>query len=270
MELGEKLRQARLEAGLTQRQLCGDQITRNMLSLIENGSAKPSMETLRYLASRLGKSVSFFLDETAVVSVNQETMESARRLYDAGDYAAAALVLEGYRELDGVYDREKQLLWALTHLNLAEQAIREGRLPYAAALLEKAACETAYCQEELERRRLLLLGQLPGQTVSGQLPSLDEELLLRAQEAQAAGDPARAARLLDAAQDQTAPRWCLLRGEACLALQDYREAARCFRAAEEAYPSQAIQRLEQCYRELGDYKQAYEYACKQRAAASGR
>ena len=38
MELGEKLRQARLEAGLTQRQLCGDQITRNMLSLIENGA----------------------------------------------------------------------------------------------------------------------------------------------------------------------------------------------------------------------------------------
>ena len=133
MELGEKLRQARLEAGLTQRQLCGDQITRNMLSLIENGSAKPSMETLRYLASRLGKSVSFFLDETAVVSVNQETMESARRLYDAGDYAAAALVLEGYRELDGVYDREKQLLWALTHLNLAEQAIRQRARPGADA-----------------------------------------------------------------------------------------------------------------------------------------
>ena len=29
MELGEKLRNARLEAGLSQRQLCGDAITRN-------------------------------------------------------------------------------------------------------------------------------------------------------------------------------------------------------------------------------------------------
>lgn len=270
MELGEKLRQARLEAGLSQRQLCGEQITRNMLSLIENGSAKPSMETLRYLSARLGKSVSFFLDEMAVVSVNQETMESARRLYDAGDYATAALVLEGYREPDEVYDREKQLLWALTYLNLAERAIREGRMPYAAALLEKAACETAYCREELERRRLLLLGRLPGQAVSGQLPSLDGELLLRAQEALASGDPVRSARLLDAAQDQSVPQWCLLRGEAYLALQDYREAARCYHGAEEAYPNQAIQRLEQCYRELGDYKQAYEYVCKQRRAASGR
>jgi transcriptional regulator with XRE-family HTH domain len=60
MELGEKLRQARLEAGLSQRQLCGEEITRNMLSLIENGSAKPSMKTLQYLAARLGKASAIF------------------------------------------------------------------------------------------------------------------------------------------------------------------------------------------------------------------
>ena len=50
MHLGEKIRQARLEAGLSQRQLCGETITRNMLSQIENGSANPSMATLRFLA----------------------------------------------------------------------------------------------------------------------------------------------------------------------------------------------------------------------------
>ena len=43
MTLGEKIKQARQEAGLSQRQLCGDAITRNMLSQIENGSARPSM-----------------------------------------------------------------------------------------------------------------------------------------------------------------------------------------------------------------------------------
>ena len=47
MELGEKLRQARMEAGLSQRQLCGEEITRNMQALIENGTAKPSMKTLQ-------------------------------------------------------------------------------------------------------------------------------------------------------------------------------------------------------------------------------
>ena len=63
MELGQRLKQARLEAGLSQRQLCGEEITRNMLSLIENGSARPSMETLRYLASRLGKPMGYFLEK---------------------------------------------------------------------------------------------------------------------------------------------------------------------------------------------------------------
>ena len=50
MNLGEKLRLARVEAGLSQRELCGDRITRNMLSQIENGLASPSVATLQYLA----------------------------------------------------------------------------------------------------------------------------------------------------------------------------------------------------------------------------
>ncbi len=68
MSLGEKLRLARQEAGLSQRALCGDAITRNMLSQIENGTAKPSMATLQYLAGRLQKPVSYFLGEAAAES----------------------------------------------------------------------------------------------------------------------------------------------------------------------------------------------------------
>lgn len=264
MELGEKLYLARQEAGLSQRQLCGDTITRNMLSQIEHGTAKPSMKTLQYLAARLGKSVSYFLEETPVVSPNQSVMESARRLYDAGDFAEAALVLEGYREPDQVCDREKQILWVLTHLNLAEQAIYQGREPYAKELLKKAAVKTTYCAEELERRRLLLLGRIRGEKVSGKLPSLDEELMLRSEAVLGAGNPARAAQLLDAAEDQKSPRWCLLRGEAYMAEEDYRNAAQCFRSAESTYPKETAAKLECCYRELGDYKRAYEYACKQK------
>ena len=62
MSLGERLRQARLEAGLSQRQLCGERITRNMLSQLESGAASPSVATLSYLAARLGKPVGYFLD----------------------------------------------------------------------------------------------------------------------------------------------------------------------------------------------------------------
>ena len=62
MEIGMRIKQARLEMGLSQRQLCGDVITRNMLSLIESGKAKPSMDTLSYLAEKLGKPMGYFLD----------------------------------------------------------------------------------------------------------------------------------------------------------------------------------------------------------------
>ena len=63
MELGQLLRQARLDAGMSQRELCGDRISRNMLSQIENGTARPSMDTLQILAARLHKTVGYFLEK---------------------------------------------------------------------------------------------------------------------------------------------------------------------------------------------------------------
>lgn len=263
MELGEKLRQARLDAGLSQRQLCEGIVTRNMLSLIENGAAKPSMETLRQFAVRLEKSVSFFLED-GVVSPNQTVMDAARRLYDAGEYDAMLSVLEEYRAPDPVFDREKGLLDALALLELAEQAIREGRLPYARELLGRMEGETAYCREALRRRRLLLLGRIPGEKVAGRLPSLDGELLLRAGEAFGSGDTERAGHLLEAAENHSGADWNLLRGRVYLEGKQFQEAAACLSLAEEAYPKEAIPLLEICWRELGDFRKAYEYACKRR------
>jgi transcriptional regulator with XRE-family HTH domain len=264
MELGEKLKQARLEAGLSQRQLCGDVITRNMLSLIENGSAKPSMETLKILASRLGKSVSFFLEEDAVVSSNTALMETARKCYDSGDASGVLEALKDYRQPDPVYDREKGLLETLSLLRLAEQAIEERRYPYAEELLGRAEGETAYCSGELQRRRLLLLGRLPGKQVSESLPSLDEELRFRAEEALTSGNIRRAASLLEAAEEQENPRWNLLRGRIFWEEKNYPEAARCLHLAEKEYPKETAPLLERCYREMEDYKRAYEYACRNR------
>ena len=94
MTLGEKLKQARLEAGLSQRQLCGDRLTRNMLSQIENGSAKPSMSTLCYLAQSLGKPISWFLEEEAVLLPNASAMEQARIALALGNLDALNRALE--------------------------------------------------------------------------------------------------------------------------------------------------------------------------------
>lgn len=265
MELGEKIKAARLEAGMSQRQLCGEVITRNMLSQIEHGTARPSMDTLRYLAARLGKSVSYFLEETAVTSPNQAVMADARRAYQAGQFAEATEILAAYQAPDPVFSQEYGLLKALCLMALAAEATREGRLPYAQALLEQAkdaGSASAYFSPALERERLLLLAQAaPGDagTVAAALPQDDRELLLRAQT-----EPDRAAVYLDAAQDRESPQWNLLRGIAHFRRKEFSQAVPFLLRAEEAYPRQVIPALEGCYREMGDFKSAYEYACKQR------
>lgn len=264
MNLGEKLRQARLEAGLTQKQLCQDIVTRNMLSQIENGTAKPSMKTLEQFARRLGKSVSFFLEEKAIVSPNTAIMEQARKAFDSADYGQAQSLLEQYREPDGVYDREKQLLQKLCLLELARQALAEGKSRYAKELLEACDTQSGYCREALRRSKLLLLGSIPGEKVSARLPSLDAELFIRASEALEKGHSAKAGALLDGCENQSTPRWQLLRGTVWLKRKQYNLAKRCLQAAEAAYPQETAPLLEICFRELGDFQNAYAYACKQR------
>ena len=48
-ELGRIIKEARIARRMTQSEVVGDFITRNMLSQIENGNAAPSMRTLQYL-----------------------------------------------------------------------------------------------------------------------------------------------------------------------------------------------------------------------------
>ena len=107
MNLGQKIRIAREAAGLSQRQLCGDTITRNMLSRIEHGTVRPSMQTLSFLAGQLGKPVSFFLDEETVTSPNLEGMAAARKLFAAEDYTGALERLRSYENPDETFAWEK-------------------------------------------------------------------------------------------------------------------------------------------------------------------
>ena len=263
MQLGQLLKQARLEAGLSQRQLCANVITRNMLSQIENGTARPSMETLRYLAGRLGKPVSYFLNEPAV-SPGQELVAKARTAFLAGDRAGALDILSGYDE-DGTSDAEAYLLKTLCCLALAETAIAQKRMPYAQALLQKAdeaRQKTPYCTLELHRRQLLLLAQVHPEEIE-QIPGKldDGELILRGLAALEKGDLVPAAVFLDSAAEQQSERWNILRGDVYFAAGEYTPAAQCYLVAEES----CLSRLERCYEKLGDYQKAYYYACRQRS-----
>lgn len=265
MTLGERLRKARLDAGLSQRQLCGEEITRNMLSQIEHGTACPSMSTLQFLAHRLHLPVSYFLEEEAAVSANQSCMDSAWERFQSGDSGGALAELERYQEPDPIYDREKKILLALVLLAFAEKNMSEGRLLYAQKLLNQEESLEAGLPwlPELRCRRMLLLGRMGASVPLEELPNLEEWLLLQSQAAMSAGNGDRAIGLLGACRERNA-RWCLLRGRAAMMQSDFGCAVKNLQSAEADYPQQAIPLLERAFRELGDYRSAYEYACKAR------
>ena len=261
MELGKRIKEARLDAGLSQRQLCGERLTRNMLSLIENGSARPSMDTLQYLAKQLGKPISFFLEEQAVTSPNQTTMDAARSCWKQGDAVGVLHALSAYRAPDATFDDEQGLLFFLANLKLAELAVSQDRVPYAKHLLEEATgAKSCYITPALMQRHQLLQAKAGIATQ----PDLDEALLIKAAAALST-DPGRCLVLLAACDHPDAAYWQLLSGLAHHRQNNFPAALPCLTAAEDAYPQLCIPALEVCYRELGDYKMAYEYACKARA-----
>lgn len=88
MNIGEKIKMLRTSKLMTQSELAGNEITRNMLSRIENGAAQPSLDTLRYLAARLNVSPGFLLadanDERMYMKHNEIT--AIKTAYLSGDY----------------------------------------------------------------------------------------------------------------------------------------------------------------------------------------
>src|SRR6478609_9067676 len=54
LRLGERLRQLRVGAGLTQSELAGDRFSKEYISQIERGKTRPTTETVEWLAMRLG------------------------------------------------------------------------------------------------------------------------------------------------------------------------------------------------------------------------
>jgi tetratricopeptide (TPR) repeat protein len=65
LQIGERLKAARKQAGLTQQQLAEGRYTKAYVSALEKGLAKPSMAALNFFSGRLGLPASHFLSEAA-------------------------------------------------------------------------------------------------------------------------------------------------------------------------------------------------------------
>ena len=137
MNVGEKIRQLRLSKMMTQADLAGEQITRNMLCCIERGTALPSLPTVCYLAERLSVPVGYLLCEEGDEGAYRKmmAMPNVRRALAEGDDAGCLSVLSG---VGPFADDELSLLRAECEYRLACAAFAEGRLRAAAAGFDRA------------------------------------------------------------------------------------------------------------------------------------
>src|SRR3954462_8777562 len=65
LRLGERLRQLRVAAGLTQTELAGDRFSKEYVSQIERGKTRPTEGTIKWLADRLGVDAGFLANGVA-------------------------------------------------------------------------------------------------------------------------------------------------------------------------------------------------------------
>ncbi|WP_035291041.1 helix-turn-helix transcriptional regulator [Clostridium sp. KNHs214] len=61
LSIGEKIKRLRKELSMTQAELAEPEMTKGMLSHIENGHANPSMKNLQYIAKKLNTPIAYFL-----------------------------------------------------------------------------------------------------------------------------------------------------------------------------------------------------------------
>src|SRR5712691_4055110 len=65
LRLGERLRQLRVAAGMTQTELAGARFSKEYVSQIERGKTRPTPETIEWLAQRLGVDPGFLANGVA-------------------------------------------------------------------------------------------------------------------------------------------------------------------------------------------------------------
>lgn len=144
-ELGKRLKTARLSKKMTQSDVAGTFITRNMLSLIESGNATPSVKTLEYLADRLDLPMERLLSE----SVEQNTefpdfqlLKQAKKLLTEKKYAQILELVKA----EGTFADELHAIRSMAQLEIASSLSASGQteqiqqaVTYAGLAAEEAA-----------------------------------------------------------------------------------------------------------------------------------
>lgn len=173
--LGQRIKEARLAKKMTQNEVVGSFITRNMLSQIESGNAVPSMKTLTYLAKVLELPPSVLLPDTAeeangsaepgeasllsAVPADATSFYRAKEAYLAEEDEKAYEILSSIPETSVLTD-EAQALFAKVALRIATARCNDGNYDEALELAKSAATAATkgiYASLEVKSQALLLL-----------------------------------------------------------------------------------------------------------------
>ena len=160
--LGKRIKEARIARKLTQSEVVGDFITRNMLSQIESGVATPSIKTLQYLAKVLSIPAAELIDDEK----NQEQVEDR---YELLLFAKECLKNERYAEVVELQERQEddlldeiQALSAKAYYELAKKTAEEGNLVKAVDFAQRSiicAEKGVYANDTRKTEGILLLNQ---------------------------------------------------------------------------------------------------------------
>jgi tetratricopeptide (TPR) repeat protein len=130
--LGERVRQLRINAGLTQTELAGERFSKEYVSQIERGKTRPTGETVAWLADRLGVDRTFL--EQGISSTERDRAESviarAEAALESHDYAGVPPLVAGLAERfrSSAPDLELRALrteaWARMYLGEVRDAIK--------------------------------------------------------------------------------------------------------------------------------------------------
>lgn len=138
IKLGKTIRELRLRHAMTQTELAGDTITRNMLSLIESGHAVPSLATLRILAERLHVPMGYFFsadDEENAQFLKMSIIGEIRRDLREGKYTECISLCTSVSHPDDEICR----ILAHCYLRLSREALQRYELMTASELLKKSS-----------------------------------------------------------------------------------------------------------------------------------
>jgi tetratricopeptide (TPR) repeat protein len=157
VRLGERLRQLRVAAGLTQSELAGDRFSKEYVSQIERGKTRPTAGTIEWLADRLGVDAGFLAsgvatDERARL---EGALTRAEALYEAGDDVEAAEAFEPLPAAARATGVPELQVRALVGTGLAMMRIGDHRAALV-VLNEARAISEAESFSDVERADVLL------------------------------------------------------------------------------------------------------------------